>query len=159
MSDTDKSADALTRTLNSYDAERAIYDALVAKVLERNKATLFDALAAIGVSHVLVSFDGYGDSGQIESVDAFAGDEGVDLPDTRVEIARAYWGDVAPEPCRLPLAGAIETVAFHLLEDNQGGWETGAGAYGEFTFTVAERAILLDHNDRFETSEHSERRF
>jgi hypothetical protein len=35
-----------------------------------NKAVVFAALAGTGVATVAVSFDGYGDSGQIESIEA-----------------------------------------------------------------------------------------
>lgn len=159
MSETQKPSDTLTRALEGFDADRAIYDALSAKALSRNKTLIFDALAAAGISHVHVSFDGYGDSGQIESVDAFVGEESVDLPATPIEIACAYWDETELKSRRSSLADAIESVAYGLLEDTHGGWENGSGAYGEFTFTVADRAILLDHNDRFETSEHSEHRF
>jgi hypothetical protein len=37
-----------------------------------NKAALFDALARTGITIVTVSFDGYGDSGQIEEIQAKA---------------------------------------------------------------------------------------
>ena len=35
---------------------------------------MFDALAAAGITLIVVTFDGYGDSGQIENIEAKAGD-------------------------------------------------------------------------------------
>jgi hypothetical protein len=35
-----------------------------------NKAALFDALASAGITTVVVQFDGCGDSGQVESIEA-----------------------------------------------------------------------------------------
>ena len=40
-----------------------------------NKAVLFESLAQVGITTVLVEFDGYGDSGQIEDISAHAGPE------------------------------------------------------------------------------------
>ena len=40
------------------------------QLLAANKDALFDALAAAGIETVTVTFDGYGDSGQIEDIEA-----------------------------------------------------------------------------------------
>src|SRR3546814_2923216 len=61
-------------------AQSAAREALATALLPVNKTALFDVLAAAAVTTVVVSFDGYGDSGQIESVEARAGDDVVDLP-------------------------------------------------------------------------------
>lgn len=42
------------------------------ETMPENKSILFDALAATGITHVSVHFDGYGDSGQIEDIDPHA---------------------------------------------------------------------------------------
>lgn len=39
----------------------------------KNKATVMDALAAAGITSVEVEFDGHGDDGQIESIEARVG--------------------------------------------------------------------------------------
>lgn len=39
------------------------------------------------------------------------------------------------------------------------GWQDGEGAYGEFVFDVAKRAILLDFNERFIESAQSSHEF
>lgn len=113
-----------------------------------NMAALFDALAAAGITHVIVTFDGGGDSGQIESIDASNADGAVALPE--VEIAYASPGEGAAfEHSAMSLNHAIEELAYDLLRDTHAGWENNDGAFGEFTFDVAARTISLDHNERY----------
>jgi len=52
-----------------------------------NRDRLFDGLTAAGITHVTVTFDGIGDSGQIESIGAWAGDKAVDFPAIEVPYA------------------------------------------------------------------------
>ncbi len=40
------------------------------ELLPTNKTALFDALATANITAVVVTFDGYGDSGQIENIEA-----------------------------------------------------------------------------------------
>jgi hypothetical protein len=72
--------------------EQDNYDRIETELRTVNKATLFDALSAAGLTIVIVSFDGYGDSGQIENVEAKAGDNAADLPPGTIEIASPTWG-------------------------------------------------------------------
>jgi hypothetical protein len=55
--------------------------------------------------------------------------------------------------------GSIERLAYHLLERTHCGWENNDGAYGDFTFDVAERTITLDYNERYTASEYSQHVF
>lgn len=123
--------------------------ALVAKANELNKAVVFDALIAAGITAVAVEFDGGGDSGQIESVLARAGDKPIDLPTTTLSLHTAGWGEPELAVTELPLAEAIENLCYGYLEQAHGGWENNDGAYGEFTFNVPERRIELDFNGRY----------
>ncbi len=50
---------------SDWEIKRAAQDRLHDALQPGNKAALFDALAAAGVTLVVVTFDGYGDSGQI----------------------------------------------------------------------------------------------
>jgi hypothetical protein len=43
----------------------------------------------------------------------------------------------------------IEKLAFDLLEDAHSGWGDGEGSQGEFRFSLNERTITLDYNERF----------
>jgi hypothetical protein len=130
-----------------------------AELRPANKTAVFHALAAAGVTIVVVAFDGYGNSGQIEIVEAKAGEDVVALPSGEVEIASAVWGETEPERMAMTVHGAIGWLVFDLLEMTHDGWENSYGAYGDFTFDVAERTITLDYNKRYMPSEYSQHVF
>src|ERR1017187_6492097 len=70
-----------------------------AKLSEGNKGVVFDALAAANITQVHVEFDGEGDSGQIESVLAFRGEERAELSDNN---RRHSAGCIGRKPRLLP---------------------------------------------------------
>jgi hypothetical protein len=114
----------------------------------RNKATVFAALAAAGIHRVTVDYDGSGDSGQIETIEAWnAADERMPLPaEPRIQLV----SENAHHPCaEHNLEAAIETVAWDYLYDLYSGWENNDGAFGMFVFDVPRRAVTLNHNERF----------
>ena len=138
-----------------YEAHRRLRASLIAP----NKTAIFDALAASGISRVTVTFDGYGDSGQIEDIAAKAGETPASLPETTITVARAVWDEAEPQTAEAAIAAVIEDIAYQLLEQTHCGWENNAGAFGEFTFDVAARTITLEYNERFEGSEYYEHTF
>jgi hypothetical protein len=121
-----------------------------------NKATLFEALARAGITLIVVNFDGYGDSGQIEDITANSGDKAVDLPIVSLEVARAEWGSRDIARVTFSMKDAIEQLAYDFLRETHDGWENNEGAYGDFVFDVAERTITLNYNERIETSEYTQ---
>lgn len=119
-----------------------------------NKSAVFAALAGAGIATVTVSFDGYGDSGQIESIEARdAADTDIPLPDQTIGIVAIVWGQSEPESRPMTLTEAIEHLAYDALSETHGGWENNEGAYGEFVFDVAAQEIRLDYNERITASE------
>ena len=134
--------------------------------LLRNKAAVMSALAAAGITSVTVAFDGYGDSGQIESIAAQSGEVTVQLPDSFVAIVdsddegtSSSDENAAESDGDTPLAEAIESLCYEYLEEAHGGWEVNDGAYGTFVFKVADGSVVLDFNLRFSDSENYEHRF
>ena len=148
-----------TGVASDWDAKRAVQDRLHAELQPQNQAALFDALAAAGVTLIVVAFDGYGHSGQIENIEAKAGDAAVAMPAGEVEIAEAIWDQPEPSRSTVSIADATERLAYDLLERTHCGWENNDGAYGDFTFDVAERTITLDYNERYTASEYSQHVF
>ena len=116
-------------------------------------------LAAAGVTVVVVTFDGYGDSGQIENIEAKADDEVAALPSGEVEITSAVWGEAELDRTTMTVRDAIERLAYDFLQEAHDGWENSDGAYGDFTFDVAERTITLDYNERHMESDYSQHVF
>ena len=131
-------------------AERA---ARIEALRPGNKDRLFDGLTAAGITHVTVTFDGAGDSGQIESIGAWAGDKAVDFPAVEIPYAALTWDKPEIEMRQLSLEDVVEQLAYDFLADTHGGWETNDGAYGEFCFDAAARSIHLEFNERFTSSE------
>ena len=65
-------------------AERA---ARIEALRPGNKDRLFDGLVASGITHVTVTLDGAGDSGQIESIGAWSFESAVVFPATEIQYA------------------------------------------------------------------------
>lgn len=118
-----------------------------------NKAAVFAALASAGIATVVVTFDGYGDSGQIESIDARNADADVPLPKETVAIVAIVWCRSEPEARSMSVREAIEHLVYDALSETHGGWENNEGAYGEFVFDVPALEIRLDYNERITSSE------
>src|SRR3546814_11115088 len=72
------------------------WEADAAKLVPENKARLFACLASAGITLVTVTFDGYGDSGQIEDVAAFIGAQPAELPGGTVHAMRLALGAAHP---------------------------------------------------------------
>ena len=105
-----------------------------------DKIAVFDLLAEIGIHTVTIAFDGYGDSGQIEGIEAFDAESNPTvLPNNRPV---RFQGE------ETTLREAIETMAYAYLEATHGGWENNEGAFGTFVFAVPDRTITLEHNAR-----------
>jgi len=116
-----------------------------------NKTAVFDVLTAAGIASVVATFDGEGDSGQIESILA---DDAAELPHITIELQQTVWGTGKLDSKQTTLRDAIETLCYDFLSQEHGGWENNDGAYGEFTFNVVERTVELDFNARFTDSTH-----
>ena len=124
----------------------------MAKANTMNKAAVFDALSAAGITEIVVWFDGEGDQGQIQSVAARSGQTPSELPTIAVTLASTAWGADDITTREMPLPEAAEELCYGYLEQEHGGWENNDGAFGEFTFDVTERRIELDFNARFSDS-------
>jgi hypothetical protein len=114
----------------------------------RTKAIVFAALAEAGIYRVTIDYDGGGDSGQIESIEAWdANDQRIPFPAvTKIKLAPDYPQDPGAEQ---NLEAAVETLAWHYLEQRHDGWEDNDGAFGVFVFDVPACLITLEHNERY----------
>ncbi len=129
------------------------------EVLPSNKKALFDALAAAGIEIVTVNFDGYGDSGQIEDIDARRGHELVKLPDEKIQVVIASWGNTSLEHHTFTIEEAIEYFVYEFLSESHCGWCNDDGAFGDFTFDVAYQSISLDYHERYTETNFSHHQF
>jgi len=147
-----------TSRYDSATAKAALHDRLRAEAAPRNKAAIFDALEKASIRQVIVSFDGFADSGQIEEIQVNE-EPGAQLPAMEVEYEDAKWGDAAPTKLSCSLRAAIENLTYHHLYETHCGWQDGAGAFGEFTFDTATRKITLAYNERITDTDYSEHEF
>lgn len=135
-------------------ADQAERDAAEVALHARNKEALFDGLRLVGIAHVLVTFDGSGDSGQIESIEARSdADQNVTLPAAQITFAGIDWQSGAPTERRLTVEAAVEELVYDLLSDTHSGWQDNDGAYGEFCIDARARTIHLEFNEWFTSSE------
>lgn len=153
MNDTSDITPESAAPLSDWETKAAAQAKLEAELFTFNKAALFNALALASVTRVVVSFDGYGDSGQIENVEAQAGDEPITMPAAAIEIAEAVWDQAEPKRSSVSIAAAVESLSYDVLERTHCGWENNDGAYGDIIFDVAEGVITLDYNERYTSSE------
>ena len=107
-----------------------------------------------GITSVIVAFDGYGDTGQIASIEARVGETNVQLPVTSIVMLDVDDDGTTSSEREVPLREAIEILCYDLLVQEHDGWETDEGAFGAFTFRVADGSIVLDFNQRVIDSQH-----
>ena len=88
---------------------------LAAEVRPGNKAAVFEILACAGITLVTVGFDGCGDSGQIESIDAYAGNTAAEFPPGQIELAEPGPNGGKVEP--FTLRDAVEKLSYDFLEE------------------------------------------
>jgi hypothetical protein len=132
-----------------------------ADYIKDNKDLIFDLCEREGVKNFTVSFDGSGDSGQIEGINLDS--KVLNLP---VQGAKVNNGTQWSNGARTimwkdanDLEELIESVCYDVLEDACDGWEINDGSYGEFFFDVEERKVRLDFNERIVESKHTGYRF
>ncbi len=135
--------------MNSIMESIARHREALAQAWKVNREIFFAALAAAQITHVKVSFDGEGDSGQIDNIAAYRGDGAlVPFPSQSIALRTVHWNtDAVTE--EKPLEAAVEVLCYDFLEQEHGGWENNDGAFGEFTFDVAARTVELEFNGRY----------
>lgn len=97
------------------------------------KFEICNELEKLGITQVIVDYDGSGDSGQINDVVGYIKNDKVIIPDE--------------------LSSKIEDLCWNYLESNYPGWEINDGAYGQFTLDVAAKKFSVAHNSVFTDSE------
>lgn len=104
---------------------------------------LREFLRANGVTAIVVTYDGAGDSGQVETVDGEPVEVWASLQHSRAN-------DVGEN-----LHDFITDAVYSILETKHPGWEINEGSFGELRITIgadeASDRIELEHNDRYET--------
>lgn len=119
--------------------------------LSAKKAHLLAILKANNIKDVVVSYDGEGDSGQIQDYQA------TDTSGNPIDLARH--GPLT-QPNDTPsqfssLCNLIEEFCWDVLDAFHAGFENNDGGFGEFAFDVECGTVELSHNDRFVDVNHT----
>ena len=116
------------------------YEERLANV-RKNLPVAAEQLKVAGVARVDISYDGCGDSGQIE--------------DVRYFDAQHKWIK-SPPPFTIT-EDALRELFYDLLETRHAGWENNDGAFGEFEWDLVADTLKHSHSERYiecETTEH-----
>ncbi len=112
---------------------------------------------ASNYERIIVTFDGCGDSGQVENIDfQFNGELPPKHPATRsigvfdVRQGSVYrndrWEPVIEQE-ELTLEDAIEIVTYDILGATIGGWEIGSGTVGTINYDIPTGVIRCDYKE------------
>lgn len=130
----------------------------------QERKEILTQLRALNVASVVVDYDGSGDSGQVESVEArTAGGNAIDLavPAGMKEVEEGHYvvgqGFLTQKKIKpVLLRERIEDFAYAWLEDQHPGWEINGGSYGQLTISVATGEFKFGHHIRVVSSEYDE---
>lgn len=121
----------------------------------QNRRIVFDALSRSDLASITVSFNGEGDSGQIEDISVSPEEHAAPL-DIPAKMMTVPWPGCELVSELHPLREIIEDVCYAALSETHGGWENNDGAYGDFTFDVPHRTIKLEFNERYTATDYYE---
>lgn len=93
------------------------------------RAALLDLVRAAGITEITASYDGWGDSGNVDDV----------------EMQPAEKAAVATAEMKTRLQGFIWDIVYSLHP----GFENNEGGQGEFTWRIAEDEIDISHGDNY----------
>jgi hypothetical protein len=135
---------------NQYAEQEARRQKRAAELRVSTRAALFDALEAAGIASVTVSFDGEGDSGQIEDISAYSSScSPMKIPAGKIAIPTPKQDGSGTEETKQRIREVIEELCYDLLTDDYACWQDNDGSFGEFEFNVARRTIGLTFNSRY----------
>ena len=108
-------------------------------------------------AQIVVTFDGCGDSGQIEDMDfQFNNDPPLKHPATRsvgvfdvregFEHHEGKWQPIIKQK-ELTLADALEIITYDILNTNISGWEINEGTSGTVTYDIDTGAIKCEFSE------------
>lgn len=140
-----------------------------AEQVKANAKLLFDTLEETRVASIEVTFDGCGDSGQIETI-TYEDHRGKEVSEPKLLVKGSFtgkhheWDDKKKSFVEVgggegKVREIVEQVCYDKLAASHGGWEINGGSYGTFHFDVLNRQIELEFNERIEEVNSTSERF
>lgn len=137
--------------------------------MRQSKKSLIDICAILfeaGITRVEVTYDGYGDSGGIESVAFLKGkkllkSKEVDSLELPTSTSKQYVhdpgsGEYQCKDVECTIEARVEECAYDFFP---GGWEINEGSFGDLVINTEKAKATLKHNTRVESTEYSEARY
>jgi hypothetical protein len=131
--------------------------------LKANRDRILSTLKELRATHVVVSYSGSGDSGQVDQVEVFR--DKVELKATNptaILVSSSTWSqensrwDETTEIRSIPLEEALEDFVCDWLQAEHGGWENNDGASGECKIDVRDGQFVLAHTSYYTESDYME---
>ena len=137
--------------------------------VKHNAKLLFDTLEQTRVASIEVTFDGCGDSGQINDI-IFKDHRDKELSCPKLVVKGSHlghqhqWDEKKKEFVEVgggegDVSAIVEEICYDRLGAYHGGWEINEGSYGTFNFDVLNRKIELEFNERVESVRSSSESF
>ena len=130
--------------------------------VRHNKRVVMEAMKRLGVTKVVVTYCGGGDSGGIEDVQIEGGEGAADETLRLVRVVHSYYLDETQifDGLERDFKDAISEFAEDLIDHAGHGYEEDEGGYGEVTIVAPdddnpEGLITVDHNDRIITTKNT----
>lgn len=130
-------------------------------VLTHNRTALLDALRAADATSAVISYSGYGDSGNANEISIRNADGGeingtatVTVMQARSRYVEGKW-ETSHVLVDQSLRDALGAFADHAVGLYHPGFGNNEGGDGEITFDCAESTITMDHRDLYVESVHS----
>lgn len=131
--------------------------------LKASRNQILSALQELRATHVVVSYSGSGDSGQVDHVEVFRDKEKIQSkqPVTALVSSSKWseedsrWIDFS-ELKSTSLEEALTEFVYDWLTLEHGGWENNDGASGECTINVTEGQFVLGHTAYYTESDYME---
>jgi hypothetical protein len=136
---------------------------------KNNAKALFDTLADTKVVSIEATFDGCGDSGQINDI-FFLDHRGKGLACPKLVVKGSHqgyhheWDEKKKEFVEVgggegDVSKVVEEICYDRLAAYHPGWEINGGSCGTFRFDVLNRKIELEFNQRVESFHSSSETF
>jgi hypothetical protein len=136
-----------------FDArDTAVSMARIAK-LQVDKIALITALKAIDVVRVEVDYDGEGDEGQIQDINAYKAD------DTTVDLSKTgllSLGEDQDLRSYDNLRDFVDEFAWDVLSAHHDGFEVNDGGFGNVVIDVSAGIARLEHQYRIMSTDYAE---
>lgn len=123
--------------------------ALPREVFNRAKAAFCPVLLEHGITNVVIIYDGSGDEGQVNSIEAYdVLGKAMEIPEVSCErVQLTFARTIATDTTSLD--EALDSFAEEALAVFHKDWEDGEGACGTITIDTARQTAEMEHLTRF----------